>query len=348
MLRTYRYIETNHQKLHDNIMAFFDRIEFEAGEFSTDFFDNDFYEQIVKHHPGILKTPLKLIYDEIKTWEQPNRSSFVKKIKESNDIAKVCARETAPLSTENIPKEIADIVDLKKLFVDLYEQVLLGDYGINMCGDLQSHFELLRKHPNDFLKCPACGLENLKTGSECRNQYDHYFHKTKYITSSVNFKNLVPICTECNSYDVKHDRDILSENGTRKVFYPYDETHKGIKILAQIANDDGDIENIDFNFTYSTVDNRDEEIESWKTIFKIDCRYKRRAKGAGVKWYKHFWAFKNKPKYRALSEEEKVETYLDCQDEETTEVIQVPILNAFNNSIMTKAEVEANSFAMLF
>lgn len=348
MLRAYRYIETDHQKLHNNIMDFFDRIEFETGDFSNDFFNNDFYEQIVKHHPGILKKPLKLIYNEIKTWGQHDRSAFIKRIKESNDIAKVCSREIEPLSTENIPKRIADLVDLKKMFVDLYEQVLKGEYCSNTYGSLQSHFEKIRRNLNDFTKCPACGLENIKTWAECRNQYDHYLHKTKYVTSSVNFKNLVPICTECNSYDVKHDRDILVENGKRKIFYPYDETHRGINILAQITNDDGDIENLDFNFTYSTIDDRDEEIESWKTIFKIDSRYKARAKGAGLKWYKHFWVFKNKPKYRDLSEEEKVETYLDCQDEETTEVIQVPILNAFNNSIITKAEVEANHFAMLF
>lgn len=357
MLRTYKYIETDLQKLHDNIMAFFDRIEFETGDFSPDFFDSDFYDKIAKHHKKILIDPLKILYNEIRKWSQDNRSNFIQKIRESNDIENICKRNKEPLSIDNIPDSIKniktkskkkEILVVQKLSNDLYSQVLQGEHVSNLYGSLQSHFEKLRERPNDFLKCPACGLENLKTGAECRNQYDHYLHKSKYIFSSINFKNLVPICTECNSYDVKHDRDILSENNIRKIFYPYDETHRGISIFAQITNDDGDIKNIDFNFTYSTVDDRTDEIDSWNTIFKIDSRYKDRAKGAGIKWYKHFWTFKNKPNYKNLSEEAKIQTYLDCQDEESTEIIQVPILKAFNTSILTKAEMEANHFSMLF
>lgn len=357
MLRTYKYIETDLQKLHDNIMAFFDRIEFETGDFSTNFFDSDFYDKIAKHHKKILVIPLEKLYTEIRKWSQENRSSFIQKIRESNDIENICKRNKEPLSIDNIPDSIKnikikikkkEILVVQKLSNDLYNQVLQGEYMSNLYGSLQSHFEKLRESPNDFLKCPACGLENLKTGAECRNQYDHYLHKSKYIFSSINFKNLVPICTECNSYDVKHDRDILNENNIRRIFYPYDETHQKININVNVINDNGDLNNLDFNFSYSTIDNRNEEIDSWKTIFKIDSRYKARAKGAGIKWYNHFLLFKYKPKYKGIPEKELIETYFECQDEETIEIIMVPVLKAFNNSILTKAKMEADHFAKLF
>lgn len=348
MLRTYKFIETNHQKLHENVMSFFDRIEFETGEFSITFFDSSFYENIAKHHLGILVKPLEYFYNEIKTWPQDERSNFIRKIRESNDVNRICKREVIPLSIDEIPQKIKDKVDLKKMYNDLYSQILQGDYCSALYGTLQSHFKELRKAPNDFLKCPACGLETLKTGEETKNQYDHYLHKSKYILSSVNFNNLVPICTECNSYNVKHDHDILEDNFNRRIFFPYDETHQGINISACISNDNGDIENIDFDFTYSTKDHREEEVKSWITIFKIESRYKARAKGAAIKWYKNYWHFKNKPKYQSCSDEEKKEIYIDGQDEDELDIVKIPVLNALDNSTLAKAEIQMRYYSMDF
>lgn len=344
MLRTYKYIETNHQKLHDSIMSFFEGIEFEDKEFE-DFFEKDFYEGIVRHHPKILLKPLKNIYEEVMTWDQEDRSKLIQRILESNDIENICKREISPLTIDDIPEKLKQKVDIKKLFIDLYGQVLTGGCAREIYGDLQSHFNVLRNGPNNFLKCPACGLESLKTWAEDRNQYDHYLHKSKYITLSVNFKNLVPICTECNSYSVKHDRDILEENGTRKIFYPYDEAHQGITISATIIDDSVGLDTLECEFYYSTVDDRDEEIESWRNIFKIDSRYKCRTKGAIAKWYGHYFEFINKP-YFNYSDDQKQEIYFDCQDEGTMEVIRVPVLKALRGSNLRDAESEMDKYSM--
>lgn len=348
MLRTYKYIETDHQKLHDNIMSFFDRIEFETGEFSFDFFGCDFYNQIAKHHPSILVKPLKLIYSEIKTWTQDERSHFIQRIKESNDIERICKREIIPLSIDDIPSSIRDRVDLKKLSKDLYIEVLQGHYTSSLYGNLQSHFELLKKNPNDFIKCPACGLMPAKSDKEHRDQYDHYLNKDKYIFSSVNFKNLVPVCSECNSILVKGEFDVLNDNAGRKIFYPYDETHQGISVLATIKDDTEKLSDLEFVFIFKTEDNRDDEIESWKSIYKIEKRYTERANAAACKWYKHFWNFCNSPKYSHLPDAEKKDIYIDCQDKEDLEVIKIPIIISLQNSSLSKAALEAKFYSMEF
>lgn len=146
-------------------MSFFEIIEFENKDFSNDLFDKDFYEAIVKHHTKILRTPLKNIYEEIKVWPQEERSSFIQRILESNNIENICNRKIKPLTIDEIPEKLKNnkSIDIKKLFTDLYEQVLKGKNTERIYGSLQSHFSTLRKHPNDFLKCPICGLESLKT-----------------------------------------------------------------------------------------------------------------------------------------------------------------------------------------
>lgn len=348
MLRTYKYIETDHQKLHDNIMAFFDRIEFETGEFSTGFFDANFYEQIVKHHPGILQKPLIIIYNEIKTWSQDDRSNFVQRIHESNDIERICNRAIAPLSISDLPDNLKE--PFSKVFIGLYENILKkSEYSWATFGKLQSHFEELKKAPNDFLKCPACGLMPAKSAAEARDQYDHYLYKDKYIFSSVNFKNLVPICSECNSILVKGTFDILNDNGTKKVFFPYDETHPGIRISAQLVDDRSELENLEFKFDYSTVDNRREEVESWKKIYKIEKRYKERAKGAAMQWYRHYWDFMNDPTYKNLDNNFKKDIFASfLNNDENIEEIKHPVIVGLENSTLAKAAIEARIYSMKF
>ena len=347
MLKTYKYIKTDHQNLHNNIMAFFDKIEFETGAFETRFFDPLFYNNIVKHHPRILEVPLVAIYNEIRTWTQIRRSYFIQRIRDSNDIEGICNRNIVPISIDKVPKLLKDKIDLKKLAKDLYEQVLKGQYFSSTYGTLQSHFSVLKKKPNDFLMCPACGLSPAKSFEETRDQYDHYLHKDKYICSSVNFKNLVPICTDCNSILIKGTFDVLEENGNKRIFFPYDETHKGITISAQIVDDKKPLNEIDFKFDYSTIDDRDEEIESWRAIYKIDYRYKVRAKGAFLQWYTHYWELMNNPMCKNMNEIEKKALILNIlSTDENTEKIKGPVLKALDQSILTKAMIEARNYSM--
>lgn len=349
MIRSYKFIETDHQNLHNNIIAFFERIEFEIGEFDSSFFDNDFYNNIVIHHPKILEQSLKEVFEYLRdNFSQEERTTFINKIKLSCNIQRICNREDIPIYLENIDKKIKELI--KKFAKDLYVQILNGKHVKSVYGSLQEHFEKL-KGLNPVFKCPTCGLSPAKSSAEKKDDYDHYLPKSLFPFSSVNFKNLVPICTDCNSSDVKGDEDILTINNNRKLFYPYDESHKGISVFCHVINDvlDTNENNLEFTFTFSTEDNRVEEIESWKTIYKIDDRYKRRAKGKGKNWYHHYWEFMNDPTFKNIDNESKKRSYLKRENKNTdNEFIKLPVIEAIEKTTFLKASTEAKKYSMNF
>ena len=343
MLRAYKFIETPHRYLNENLIEFFNKIEFENGDYSSNFFEDDFYDKIVSHHPKILETPLKNIYEVIKNWEQDKKTEFCRRVRESNEIESICKRKITPLKIEDLDQEITDNVDIKKLFSDLYKQVLYGEHSKKCFGDMQAHFRLFKSKENEIFKCPICGLIPQNTKEEKKEDYDHLLPYTIYPFSSVNFKNLAPICVDCNS-DYKGDKDVLDNLG-RKIFFYYDESHKGIKINAKL---DDEI-NYNFSFSFVTDDDRDEEIESWKDIFGITERYLNRAKGKADNWYKQFWEFLMDPTYKDIDIETKKKMYINIYEKDKdTEIIKSPIINAMENSILSQAYRAAAERKMLF
>jgi hypothetical protein len=344
VLRSYKFVETAHRQLHNNIIAFFNRIEFETGNYSSTFFDADFYNQIVSHHKTILEKPLKQIFAIIKNWDQTKRSRFCQRIKESNDLKRICKRELAPLKLSDIDKEITDNVDIKKLFSDLYKQVLYGDNCKTSYGNMQDHFKLFKSPENDIFKCPICGLLPQNSKEEKKEDYDHLLPYTIYPFSSVNFENLAPICVDCNS-DYKKDKDVLDNEGKR-IFYYYDDTHRGIRIEAKLENEK---EN-SFSFSYTTIDDRKEEIGSWNQIFAITDRYEKRAKGKSDNWYRHYWEFLEDPSYKDIELEMKKKIYFSISEKDPDlEVIKPPVIVAMEKSaILTKAYQEAAKHKMVF
>ncbi|BDU27226.1 hypothetical protein [Flavobacterium sp. GSB-24] len=343
MLRSYKYIETSHRLLNENIIAFFNRIELETGDYSTTFFDLDFYNDIVSHHKKILEEPLKAIFEIIKNWEQGKRTDFCNKIRESNDIERICSRVITPLKISEIDREITDIVDIKKLFSDLYKQVLYGNHCKVRYGDMQEHFNLFKTNENEIFKCPVCGLIPQNTGGEKKEDYDHLLPYTIYPFSSINFKNLAPICVDCNS-DYKEDKDVL-DNGGKKIFYYYDHLHQGITIDAKLENEGEHT----FSFNYSTIDDRREEIESWNEIFDINTRYVKRAKGKADKWFRHYWEFLEDPTYKHVDIDTKKNMYSSIYKKDPdTECIKSPVIVAMENSKLSLAYQESARYKMNF
>ena len=344
MLRTYKYLETPHHLLNDNIIAFFNRVEFETGEYLSTFFELNFYNEIVCHHKIILENPLKAIFEIIRKWEQSKRSNFCENIRNSNDIEKICKRQVTPIRIDNIDEEILNKVNIKKLFSDLYKQVLYGDHCKKSYGDMQEHFKQFKTNENEIFKCPVCGLIPQNTKEEKKEDYDHLLPYTIYPFSAVNFKNMAPICVDCNS-DYKVDKDVL-ENSGKKTFWYYDELHEGITITANLENE----KESTFSFAYNTIDDRTQEIESWDEIFGINSRYIKRAKGKADFWFKHYWEFLEKPKYKNLELALKKDIYFDLyQSDRDIEIIKIPVIEAMEKSpIIAKAYSESAKYKMTF
>jgi hypothetical protein len=347
MVKTYKYIETDHCKLHEFIIAFFERIENETGVFDDSFFHPDFLP-IVNRHPKILKSRCVNIFNLLKTWKPSDKAQFIQNIKDSNEIEQICLGIKKPLDETQLPSDISE--DLKKLFICLYEDILKKcDEFIKKYGSLKDHFKRFKEEPNDYIICPVCGIQPVKTiHDKERDQYDHYLPKDIYPLSSVNFRNLVPICTECNSLLVKGKKDVLKQT-TGKLFYPYDSNHKGIQIDFKLIKDDSKIENTDWAISYSNADNKSDEITSWKYIYNIEQRYTDFTKGRLRKWYNNYWNTMNDGDLKDIALADRQKVYfksLQKGEEQYLNFIQFPALNALREqSLFVKAEQEAKLYS---
>lgn len=292
MIKTYKYIKTPHSRLHEFVIAFFNRIEFETGAFDNSFFEKEFYDNLVSHHTTILGRRFQDIYAITKMWKQVERTRLCSAIRDSNDIKSICAGKIKPLKSSAIPASLKPL--LHDLFISLYEDVIKGKFFIPKYGSLKEHYHTCKKDiANDFEYCPACGIVEMKTyDDKKKDQHDHYLPKDIYPFSSVNFENLVPICIDCNSIEVKSNKDILSYSGF--VFFPFDDKHKGIDITVKIKKDDPDeLSKIQWEINYSNKDAKDKEIKAWKEIYNIEDRHQTHVTGNIDKWYKRYHKFIN-------------------------------------------------------
>ncbi|MDM1547200.1 hypothetical protein HX096_04930 [Empedobacter falsenii] len=146
--------------------------------------------------------------------------------------------------------------------------------------------------------CPFCGIAALKpiTDRNRRNAYDHYIPKAQYPFVSINFNNLFPLCTDCNS-DEKKSYDTPCKNGIRqRILYPYDTTYSFENITIYI-NTEEDFDNItlgtllsdiDWNIEFNVLDGNIDVFEVWNDIFKIKTRYKETITEFEDTWFTDF------------------------------------------------------------
>lgn len=347
MLKAYKFYISPHIMLHQHVLDFFNRIEYETSDFDNSFFGNDFLE-IVNRHPKILRDRSKNIYNQLKLLNQQNRSKICEQIRVSNNIEDICSGTFIPTKIDN--KSSGIWKDLREFFLDLYKQVLDGSgFNEKYSTSLRDHFDGFGRLNKIITKCPFCGIGELKKEEdETRDQYDHFLPKSLYPFSSVNFSNLVPSCKECNSFDVKGEEDTISIS-TGKLFFPYSLNHQSISIEFHISKDDYELENIDWQIDFSNAIGQNDEIDSWRAIYSIDSRYQGFVKARIAKWYRHYWLTVNAKSYSKIIEADRDEVYFEFlrNDEEVDlDFIRLPSLSGFlNESAMALAKLEAKMYS---
>lgn len=303
MINTYTFFEgSDVNKLNEFVLAFFDKIENQTGPFTEDFFEKEFYVNLVSRHKIILLGAFKDIYVTIKDWDQASKSQLIQSIKDSNEIKEICAGNIVPSKENDIPEEVR--VLLVTLFKKLYKDVLFGDiFKKNYCSR-KDHYHNFRQFSNNaYTTCPACGIWPMHNSVEdITDQYDHYLAKDIYPFSSVNFKNLVPVCSDCNSIAVKSNTDIL--RFTRKAFYPFDTDHQPIQISISIHKNAYKLEDINWLVNYTCEVGKEDELTAWKKIYKIEKRHQNHLKGNMQGWVKEYLKYFN-----------NVESKVDIPDE---------------------------------
>lgn len=211
-----------------------------------------------------LKTKINHVYKQCKSLNQDERTLIRNAFLTNNNIEMVCNGSTKLITLDEMPKVVND--DMKPLLVDFYETLL---ERAKVPGTKKDYYKKLIK-ANDFKYCPACGLTLFESeDSKYREAFDHYLPKSDYPFTSVNFKNLVPLCKKCNSDRKKVENPV---EGMRKAFYPFSNTQHDIPIKLEMnkskALDKLKREDLTICFSGDT-----EKLDTWDILFGVKERY---------------------------------------------------------------------------
>lgn len=206
---------------------------------------------------------------QLKTWYQSN-----------NDIENLCRNDPAvtPSTYSNIKQMNLSLgTALNVFFTGLYSNDFLSLKVLaDSIGEVGGHYKEFVKI-NRKGKCPYCGLQPIDGQHDhTREAYDHYLPKSKYPFSTINFKNLAPICGKCNSSGNKGAKDPLNDKDgrRRKAFYSYNVNTYDLEINITLSSND--IEKLtpqDITITFGPS-SLEEELGTWNDLFNIEERYK--------------------------------------------------------------------------
>jgi hypothetical protein len=196
----------------------------------------------------------------------------------NNDIEALCANDAGkpPATYDDIEAMHADLAATLKVFcTSLFTNVIGLAPVRSRIGDIAGHYEVF-VGANTKNKCPYCGFSDIKGQfHERREAYDHFLPKATYPFSSVNFRNLAPMCHDCNS-SYKHDKDPINSPGgvRRRAFYSYALASPQIDIgVTLLGKDPKNLQpnQIELQFT---APGHEDEVATWCDLFGIEERYK--------------------------------------------------------------------------
>lgn len=225
-------------------------------------------------------TPISEMYKRAKKLDSFHLRLLRKAIYENNKIEELCEGAYTPISYKYLESlfkqdfEVEMLGYIKTFCTKLYEKCLSLKPIYDRYGKLKDYHDVLVQ---DDDRCHCCGNTTLVTKFDTvRNAFDHYLAKQTYPFVSVNFKNLVPLCYNCNSL-YKRGKDVLFFRGKRqKAFYPF--TTKSYDIKIQITFRPSviytkEVKPADFDIQCTCVGHQ-EETNNWMRIYSIRKRYK--------------------------------------------------------------------------
>lgn len=277
-----------------------------VGDFSLDLLHADLKAVVeeVFHDETVTKTkilePIRDIFDAFKTLNDAQKAQVAHWYDNNNDIEAQCSCDSAKLPAtyadiQGVHEDLAEA--LKKFCTNLWSNVLGLKAVQSRIGGIDSHYDAFVA-TNKAGKCPYCGYNDIKgTNYSRREAYDHFLPKGTYPFNSVNFRNLAPMCHECNSsyklqLDVTRHIDPITRKNTgvrRKAFYTYADASPSISISLTLNTQDVTNLQRDEIDLQLTAPGHDEEVEAWRDVFGIDERYKAKccAENDGKAWLQH-------------------------------------------------------------
>jgi len=292
MLFAYQYISHDLEKMHGYMDYIFYEIWIKANilnDFDISLFDDNKELQAIFNYLYLSDNSpkygkkfvgsVKKIFDFCKSlsWFQRRKLSYWYKV--NNKIEDLCNGKYKPAlysDLNTINKDLSN--EIKSIYDNLYSQNKIG------LKEISTHYTDFVKINNKGI-CPFCGIYPMDGEfSDTREAYDHYLPKSKYPFTSINLKNLPPMCHKCNSgYKGVKNPIFDSSDNRRKTFYPYTDS-TDIKIEVNLSS--SDIQNLqheDIDLTISATEQ--EKTDTWQELFGIDIRYRALFCGAdGKAW----------------------------------------------------------------
>jgi hypothetical protein len=297
MLFTYRYVNHNIERFQEYLDHLVKEVWCKAsGDFSLDLLHEDLRNIVLDIYNteddatrgnmgDWLFGPIRSIFDLFKNLSPEHKQRISDWYDNNNDIEALCACD--PLKTPATYGDIHEInPELKKVLKSFCESLFTDVIHLravsSKIGAIDGHYAAFVAR-NTKGKCPYCGYNDIKgPNHSTREAYDHFLPKGTYPFNSVNFRNLAPMCHECNSSyklakdPTRHLDPISRKTGQtrRKAFYSYATLAPHITITVTLNT--RDVENlrkddIDLQFV---APGRTEEVEAWKEVFGIEERYK--------------------------------------------------------------------------
>lgn len=227
--------------------------------------------------------PLSEAYSICKGLNTRQLKMLKQAVHNNNKIRELCNGSLQPVRYNEIQKISVDLKDALKTFCDyLYTESISKAPFYNNYGDISDYYKQLVGRSSI---CRCCGINKILTKFHSkRSGLDHYLPLTHYPFSSINFRNLVPICDVCNE-KYKLGQDTLLEivnKGTKKetsvkskAFYPFRWNNPNIEITIKLINlksyKNIEPDNIDLKLICKGYD---EEISNWDRLFGIKENYK--------------------------------------------------------------------------
>lgn len=273
MLRTYRPIQHPIFTLHNYLEHLVCQVWCNASDLDTcsNLLDANF-EAIYDAYTW-LKTDVDAIYEKCKTLTAKERADIRAAFNVNNRIQELCAGTLRPIELNDLPVVVKE--DMKPLLVKFYDRLI--DLA-EVPGDKLDYYNKLRSENPNFKFCPCCGLSPIESAeSHYREDNDHYLPKAEFPFATVNFQNLVPLCSKCNK-KCKSTKNPFEAG--RVSFYAFDITHIPIEVSISISNqaniDYGKLSVNDIAIDFNSDPNK---TSTWDWLFNIKERYNEEVRG---------------------------------------------------------------------
>lgn len=294
MLFPYKFIEHDICKLNTWIEYLFTEVWCKAElDYSLDLLNGcpelkniaeieAYKEDPAKKPKDYITGPISMIYDLFKTELDIKQRNKLRKIfLKSRNIEKGLEGQKYYfiLTTDDLNQYSEKLAtELHTFYVNLFDSVLDLSVVRNQNGTLKNHYDEFVRINNAGI-CPFCGISTLRSYMmDGHEAYDHFLPKENYSSYSINFKNLVPCCHDCNSIHKLRKSPIGSRTtGTsNRAYYPYANKLMNFKINITVNIShykEYEHDHISLNFVANKKIEQ-EKVNAWSNLYNIDKRYK--------------------------------------------------------------------------